>query len=122
MFDEDEKDQLFIAARQLGHKDFSERESRRLRSERQQYGVCAVCVNFQFAKTQYRMRHAKCFAMEFALSSADPITECTSYEEKGRMSLRDMADIAKIIELPKRKGPVGFEKKGRGGGEEDGKD
>ncbi len=82
----------------------------------EQYGLCATCIDIAFVATEFRIRLAACESHvssvhgDFLLHSEDPITECTHYNERGRLSLRDMTSIATIIEI-NPKPAVGFKPK-----------
>lgn len=70
------------------------------------FGICGLCNHFQYAATKFRIVRAVCEEMNMRLSEDQPIDECTCFNRRGSMSLRDMWDIAYIIDIPKD--PVGF--------------
>jgi len=64
------------------------------------YGLCATCKHFECAITQLsKTVFAKCVAYEVRLRSNDPVEECTNYTEKGRLTLREMKEIAYLIDV-----------------------
>lgn len=65
------------------------------------YGLCSKCNNFQFARSEFKTKLAKCSEFENFLSSEDPVSDCTNFEKRGSMSVDDMKLIAIIIE-PKK--------------------
>lgn len=76
------------------------------------FGLCETCTNFQYAKTEFKVRKAWCYELDIVLSPVDPIIECTRFDERGKLSIREMYDMAWVIEP---RNPIGFE-----GPEEDG--
>lgn len=70
------------------------------------FGICGFCTNFHFAATKFRIVRAICSEMEMRLSNDEPIDECSCFNRRGSMSLRDMWDIAWIVDIPKER--VGF--------------
>ena len=73
-----------------------------------EFGLCATCEEFRFARTEFRVVKAWCRTMRMLLSAKEPIKECSVYTEKGQMSLWDMKAIAIYIDPPKEK--IGFVK------------
>ena len=79
------------------------------------YGICSTCSQIAFVSTEFRIRLAACEAHhsnvhgEFLLHSGEPVTECTHYNERGRLGLSDMASMAILIEV-NPKPAVGFRK------------
>uniref|UniRef100_A0A6M3IS98 Uncharacterized protein n=1 Tax=viral metagenome TaxID=1070528 RepID=A0A6M3IS98_9ZZZZ len=70
------------------------------------YGLCSSCIRAQLVSTQYGVRKASCDFMNIQLSTANPITECTDYFKRGGLSLRDMWNMATLIDGPQDK--IGF--------------
>ena len=75
------------------------------------YGLCSRCREFEWARTEFRVRASRCRDLDIRLNASDPVTECTNYVDKTQLSLREMYRLAYYIEL---RNPIGFEK----GGEE----
>lgn len=106
-FDKKEKakieDEISANAASIGQ----ERYSRSLNhSNHHEYGLCNTCNQFNYARTAFTIRHAKCSEYEITLNQQDPITECTNYAKRGALSLNEMYDIALIITPPTDK--IGF--------------
>ena len=70
------------------------------------FGLCSSCKNMQFARTEFRVRIAKCYDHELILSSSEPIVDCTNYEKIGALTLSSMWNMATLIDPPGRK--IGF--------------
>jgi hypothetical protein len=81
-------------------------ESEDLVRKNEVFGVCGLCSNFQYAATKFKIVRAVCSEMEMKLSEDEPIDECTCFNKRGSMSLKDMWDIAYLIDV--LKDPVGF--------------
>lgn len=79
-------------------------DSRILWSE---YGLCHDCEYFRAVRTEYGKMFAQCELFDKTLNTNDPVTSCTKYSKKGQMNLRDMKEIAVIID-PDKKDKVGF--------------
>jgi hypothetical protein len=66
-------------------------------------GICANCKNYEYAEdSMHQIVHAKCEAFNRPLGRSR-IANCSRYDEKGRMSLNTMFDMATLIDLPKSK-------------------
>ena len=70
------------------------------------FGLCVTCQEFLYAKSEFRVKAAKCRDLEIVLNQDDPVTECTQYIKKGQLSLNEMYEMAEILEIDKEK--VGF--------------
>jgi len=84
--------------------DLEGNESRKLWSE---YGLCHDCENFSAVRTEYGKTFAKCELFNKILNTNDVITSCTEYSKRGQLSLRDMKEIATIID-PSSNKKIGF--------------
>jgi hypothetical protein len=71
------------------------------------YGICGSCKHSRATKTKYTTKMWRCEELNFKLSTEDPITDCSSYDKVGSMTLQQMVSIAYIIESDKSK-KVGF--------------
>lgn len=87
------------------HGEIEGNESRKLWSE---YGLCHDCANFSAVRTEYDKTFAKCELFNKILNTNDVITSCTDYIKRGQLSLRDMKEIAIIID-PSSNKKIGFE-------------
>lgn len=75
------------------------------------YGLCSKCGNFKFAATEFAVRFAYCnqqYENPMPLSTREPILECSEYDERGRLTLREMGAIATLIDGKNVKEPIGF--------------
>jgi len=70
------------------------------------FGICSECSYFEFAESEFRIEFAKCGEFFIRRTQNIPIKNCSNFNKKGIMSIRDMQNIAIIIELPKEE--VGF--------------
>jgi hypothetical protein len=70
------------------------------------FGICGKCKSFEFAESEFNIEHAKCIDFNKMLSEKKPIVNCSCYQEKGVMTLRDMETIGWILDFNTRK--VGF--------------
>ncbi len=75
-------------------------------SHSQRFGLCHTCVCFRFAETEFKVVFARCSYFRSDVRDNEPIKKCSEYEEKGRMDLADMGQIAYMIE--KKKNNIGF--------------
>jgi len=78
-----------------------------------EFGICTTCEFFFATATEFGGTDAACdnnSSLIFRLGSANPIMKCSRYEQKGAMSIRDMKQIAILID-PGKKGPIGLIKK-----------
>ena len=71
------------------------------------YGECKNCYNFQYVRTEFRFVFARCSETKMVLSGKDRVVECTMFTSKNSMSLRDMENIAWLVDPTGRQG-VGF--------------
>jgi len=71
------------------------------------FGLCAKCKNFMFAEGEFTIVFAKCTMFEKPLIQKNAITNCSSYDEKGILSLWEMKSMAILIDDTK-KIEVGF--------------
>lgn len=119
--DMEEKDQTSLqndirrAASPLMEDEWSTDASERPKSL-EAYGLCSTCNAISFVASEFRVRLVACDTHQssvhgdFILHTSDPIKECTHYNERGRLSLNDMASMAILID-PNPKPPVGFKGK-----------
>lgn len=104
------KDTIELAASQLGYDRWEDRNKNSAIPEC--FGMCSSCQNMQFATTEFRVRWAQCEVFGYGLtalqlSMAEPVQECTNYKKNGQLSLRDMVNIATLIDVNKKQ-KVGF--------------
>ncbi len=74
------------------------------------FGLCKTCYNFSAAATQYEIIGARCSELEIKLNASNPITECTAYNRKNELSIKDMISMATMIDV---KRSVGFDMSGK---------
>ncbi|MEE9373460.1 MAG: hypothetical protein V3V00_10445 [Saprospiraceae bacterium] len=98
------KDNIYRAGEKYASKGPSNDERR---SRFAKYGLCRDCENFSFASSEFDIRFCRCTALRLFLSGNEPITECTSYWQRGSMSLYDMMSQAIILDLSEN-APPGF--------------
>ena len=70
-----------------------------------EYGICATCISFFCAETEFEIQVARCTDRNtgrMILRSDKPILRCSGYEEVGQMDLFTMKQIAWLIDPPKR--------------------
>ena len=77
------------------------------------FGLCATCNNIEYASSAFRIKRVSCSSLNeydvlFHLTDADPIMDCTHYDERGRLSLNEMYALATLIEIDKKEA-VGFQ-------------
>ncbi len=60
-------------------------------------GVCAKCKNMKYCKTEFNDVLAYCKSFEIRLSGQNRVVECNEYSPRGSMSLRDMEQMAILI-------------------------
>jgi hypothetical protein len=70
------------------------------------YGLCASCLHFEYAATDFRVVLSTCSVLEIKLSDNDPITHCNQYEKRGALTLNQMVSMAYLLETSRNK--VGF--------------
>ena len=75
-------------------------------SNKEAYGQCASCRNFQIVESEFKTLVARCEELELRLSTANPVKNCSIYRRRGEMTLWEMKDVAIIIDIPKDK--IGF--------------
>lgn len=74
--------------------------------EADSYGVCNKCTNLLLTVFEYGKKYAYCDKWKKFLEENKRIKDCSSFNEKGRMSLYDMKQIAVIIDPSDKE--VGF--------------
>jgi len=65
-------------------------------------GACSNCTNFYYARSAFAVRVMYCNEFKILLSEAEPIMDCNLFDEMGKLSLRDMASMAIIIDADKK--------------------
>ena len=70
------------------------------------FGMCGSCKRFEYAETEFDFIYSKCSEFGMKINEKTPIRNCSSFEEKGTMTIRDMQSIAWILDFDERK--VGF--------------
>ena len=66
-------------------------------------GICARCSHYEYAENDmHQIVHAQCDMYSRNLGR-NRIADCSSFHEKGQLTLRDMYAIATLIEQPKKK-------------------
>lgn len=70
------------------------------------FGLCGGCKFFQFVESEFNIEFSRCSEFNKVILGKRPIVNCTEYEAKGSLSLRDLQSIAILIDVPKEK--VGF--------------
>ncbi len=71
------------------------------------FGICAKCKNFMFCEGEFSVVFAKCSMFERPLTQKNAIKNCSSFDEKGVLSLYDMKSMAILIDNVERR-EVGF--------------
>lgn len=71
------------------------------------FGICSNCKNFMFAEGEFVLVFAKCTMFERPLIQKNAIKNCSSYDEKGSLSLYDMRSMAILIDNVEKR-EVGF--------------
>ncbi len=71
------------------------------------FGICAKCKNFMFAEGEFTVVFAKCSMFERPLIQKNKIKNCSSFDEKGVLSLWDMKSMAILIDDTEKR-EVGF--------------
>ena len=69
-------------------------------------GVCSNCKCLDWAKKEFGGVVAFCNSFEVRLSGKERIMDCNRHERVGTQTLRDMKEIALLIDPPARK--IGF--------------
>lgn len=72
------------------------------------YGLCNKCKEFLLTMSEYGGKYAYCYKWKQIFKDNRRVTECSGFEERGRMTLYDMKQIATIIEIPDKE--IGFVK------------
>lgn len=98
------KDNIYRTGEKFGGTGPSNAERR---SRFAKYGLCRDCENFSFASSEFDIRFCRCTALRLLLSGNEPITDCTSYWQRGTMTLYDMMTQAIILDLSEV-APAGF--------------
>lgn len=70
------------------------------------FGICSSCTHMRSARTKYAVVRAFCLPMQLSLTNEHPIQECSTYTERGGLSIDEMYSMAYYIDL---KRPIGFE-------------
>ncbi len=70
------------------------------------YGICKGCKAFRYVRYEFHGQRAECNTFDKQLSGRQRIVECVSFDEKGKLSLEQMSDIAWILDFSTKK--VGF--------------
>lgn len=63
------------------------------------YGICRNCRWFKYVKYEFTSQFATCETFDKQLSGKQRIIECNSFDERGKLTLDQMLDIATIIEV-----------------------
>lgn len=71
-------------------------------------GMCAVCKNLNYCKTEFGTVHAICGMFEFKLSGKNRIVECNVHQPKNVLTLNEMYAIAYLIDVNEGKPTKGF--------------
>lgn len=58
------------------------------------YGICRDCRYFKYIRYEFHGQKAYCSRHEARLSGTQRIMECSDYDQRGKMSLNQMMDIA----------------------------
>ncbi len=72
------------------------------------FGLCHQCTHIQIIKTKYDHVFAKCACdweqkNEIKPNRVDPIVECSNFYPKGQLRLREMSNIATLIDIKRKK-------------------
>ena len=78
------------------------------------YGLCSKCKHLQYCASEFGVKVAKCYEFEMPLTDAEPVTDCTQFIEKGRMTLFEMLQIAWDVGSEDKK-VAGFARKEKDG-------
>lgn len=70
------------------------------------YGMCKDCRWFRYVKYEFHGQKARCECWERDMSGTQRITECVSFDERGKLTLSQMTEMAWILDFKTRK--VGF--------------
>lgn len=85
---------------------------KKLQSEKQKLkhfeslGLCKDCEDLQAYETEYGNIFAKCGNTKMLLKASDPITHCSMYWKTGQMTLKELKEMAILINPSERK--IGF--------------
>jgi hypothetical protein len=74
------------------------------------FGLCFNCTYFSYYKTKLGTETFGCennHAINPRISTSDPITFCSAYEEKGKLTLNIMWNIATFIDVEEKN--IGFD-------------
>ena len=91
-------DLLEAKAIQLGMDKWENRGGQRHDSAKDLMGICYNCVSMRYCRSEFGTVNSFCHTFKMVLHGQDRITECNEYNERGRMSLRDMETIATLID------------------------
>jgi len=73
-----------------------------------EYGICSTCDNFTFYITRYGNEYSACgWSARMKPNRIDPVISCIHYTKVGSLSLKEMWEIATMIEPGKKR--IGFE-------------
>lgn len=75
------------------------------------YGLCSSCSRFRWFVTRYGTESAKCSADDTPwtvkrLRKDDPVASCSQYGRNGELSLKEMLDMATLIDVNRNQ--IGF--------------
>lgn len=73
------------------------------------FGICAKCKMFMFAEGEFTIIFAKCREYDTPLTQKNAIQKCSTFDERGSLSLWDMKGMARLIDIDDlKKNRVGF--------------
>jgi hypothetical protein len=105
-------------AQAIGIGDYCEDDAlRRKESVPKDFGLCSSCSSFTYVRTEFDIPVAQCGSYAISaggesfgklqLHTGRPVTDCTNFDRVGSISLREMYDMAVMIDISKRV-KVGF--------------
>jgi len=66
------------------------------------FGICS-CMYLNYCITKFGKVFSSCSIFKISLIGGDRMTDCTSYNKNGQMTLNEMKEIAYLIEVDTRK-------------------
>jgi len=99
-------DQLDAVSENLGLDSWKARSGQRINWIEEFVGVCSTCKCLDWARKEFGGVIAFCNSFEVRLSGKERTMECNRHERVGTMTLRDMKEMAILIDPPARK--IGF--------------
>ena len=89
-----ERDKIETSGESLGIDTYEAGKGRVISRDTDIYGLCKDCRYFKYVRYEFIGQRALCDRFDTRLSGSQRIVECNEFDERGKMSLQQMMDIA----------------------------